>query len=84
MVVAEFARLIGLDQLHIGTGIGKLEGSIKDIQEVEEEIELSRVKEMQDRLRQNWRKIKPTLAVCSGGLQPAHIPFLVNHLGRIL
>ena len=82
MVLADFARLIGLDQLHIGTGIGKLEGNIKDIHEIEEEIEKKKVKETHLRLKQDWGKIKSTLAVCSGGLQPAHIPFLVKHLGR--
>ena len=39
MVIADFARLIGVDTLHIGTGIGKLEGNIKDIEELQEEIE---------------------------------------------
>jgi ribulose-bisphosphate carboxylase large chain len=82
MVVADFARLIGLDQIHIGTGIGKLEGNIKDINEISEEIEDKKIKETHDRLKQDWGKIKPTLSVCSGGLQPAHIPFLVNHLGK--
>ncbi|MEK7092767.1 MAG: RuBisCO large subunit C-terminal-like domain-containing protein, partial [Patescibacteria group bacterium] len=36
MVLADFARLIGVDQLHIGTGIGKLEGSIQDVEKLEE------------------------------------------------
>nr|VDD88772.1 RuBisCO long chain, Form III-b [uncultured archaeon] len=82
MVVADLVRIIGLDQIHIGTGIGKLQGDIRDIKEIEEEIENKKVKETKDRLNQDWGKIKPTLAVCSGGLQPAHIPFLINHLGK--
>jgi len=84
MVVADFARLVGLDQLHTGTGIGKLEGSIKDIEELNQKIELMNVKKTHLRLNQNWHSIKPTLAVASGGLQPAHIPFLINHLGKDL
>lgn len=82
MVLADFARLIGVDSLHIGTGIGKLEGNIKYIEELREEVENEKVKETVDRLKQDWRNIKPTLAVCSGGLHPGHIPFLIRHLGK--
>lgn len=84
MVLADFARLIGVDQIHIGTGIGKLEGSIKDIEELDEEMELKKVKETHNRLSQDWGKIKNVLSVSSGGLHPGHIPFLVNHLGKDL
>lgn len=82
IVIADFCRLLGIDSLHIGTGIGKLEGDIADIVELEEEIEFNRVKETKLRLYQDWGKIKPTLAVASGGLQPGHIPFLMRHLGN--
>ncbi len=84
MVLADFARLIGVDSLHIGTGIGKLEGNIKDIQEIEEEIEENKVKETNLRLKQDWGKLKPVMAVSSGGLHPGHIPFLIRHLGKDL
>ena len=84
MVIADFARLIGVDTLHIGTGIGKLEGNIKDIEDLSEEIEDKNVKETKERLAQRWGKIKPTLSVSSGGLHPGHVPFLVKHLGKDL
>lgn len=84
MVIADFARLIGVDTLHIGTGIGKLEGKIKDIEELQEEIEKKSVKETKKRLAQKWDKIKPTLGVSSGGLHPGHVPFLIKHLGKDL
>jgi ribulose-bisphosphate carboxylase large chain len=82
MVLADFARLIGMDTLHIGTGIGKLEGNINEIEEIEEEIEQGKVKETKLRLSHNWHHIKPILAVCSGGLNPCHVPFLMKHLGK--
>jgi ribulose-bisphosphate carboxylase large chain len=82
MVLADLSRLIGVDQLHIGTVIGKLEGSLKEVSEINEEIEKRTVKETKDRLSQNWGKIKPTLSVNSGGLHPGHIPYLVKHLGK--
>jgi len=84
LVLADFARLIGVDQIHIGTGIGKLEGKIKDIIEIEEDIEKHKVKATKKRLEQNWEKIKPVLAVSSGGLHPGHVPFLIKHLGKDL
>jgi len=84
MVLADLCRLIGVDTLHIGTVIGKLEGSLKEVSEIEEEIEGRIVKKSKERLAQNWRKIKPTLAVSSGGLHPGHVPYLMKHLGKDL
>jgi ribulose-bisphosphate carboxylase large chain len=84
MVIADFARIIGVDQIHIGTGIGKLEGDVKDIQEIQEEIENGKVKETKNRLSQKWWNIKPVLGVSSGGLHPRHVPFLIKHLGKDL
>ena len=82
MVIADFARLIGVDQLHIGTGIGKLEGKIEDVEDLLEEIELKNVKATHKRLNQKWNNIKPVLGVSSGGLHPGHVPFLVKNLGK--
>jgi len=84
MVLADIARLIGVDQLHIGTVVGKLEGTLEEVSEISEEIERRKVKETKIRLSQNWGKIKPVLAVSSGGLHPGHVPYLIKHLGRDL
>ena len=84
MVLADLCRLIGVDQLHIGTVVGKLEGSIEEVSELKEEIEKQRIKETKIRLSQNWWKIKPVLAVSSGGLHPGHVPYLIKHLGKDL
>ncbi|MFA5173672.1 MAG: type III ribulose-bisphosphate carboxylase [Candidatus Pacearchaeota archaeon] len=84
MVLADIVRLIGVDTLHIGTAVGKLEGDLKDIEEIKEEIETKTVKETKNRLAQNWGKIKSTLAVSSGGLHPGHVPFLIKNLGKDL
>ena len=83
-VIADFARLIGVDQIHIGTGIGKLEGKIKDIREIKEDISRMKVKKTEKMLTQDWRNIKPVMPVSSGGLHPGHVPFLIKHLGKDL
>lgn len=84
MVLADFARLIGVDQIHIGTGIGKLEGKIKNIKEIKEDISMKKVKATKKRLEQNWMKLKPVFGVSSGGLHPGHVAFLIKNLGKDL
>ncbi|MCK5043603.1 type III ribulose-bisphosphate carboxylase [Candidatus Pacearchaeota archaeon] len=84
MVISDFARLIGVDQIHIGTGIGKLDGDIKDIEDIAEEISMDEVKANQKRLSQKWFNIKSVFPVSSGGLHPGHVPFLIKHLGKDL
>ncbi len=84
MVIADFARLIGVDSLHIGTAVGKMKGEFKEIKEIEEEIEMKKVEETNIRLGQNWNGKKPVIAVSSGGLSPLDIPFLIKHFGNDL
>lgn len=84
MVLADIARLIGVDTLHIGTVVGKLEGRLEEVSEIGEEIEKKHVKATKIRLEQNWGKIKSILAVSSGGLHPGHVPYLIKHLGKDL
>jgi ribulose-bisphosphate carboxylase large chain len=84
MVLADLARLIGVDTLHIGTVVGKLEGTLEEVSEINEEIEKKHVKATHTRLSQNWGKIKSTLSVSSGGLHPGHVPYLMKHLGKDL
>nr|VDD89007.1 RuBisCO long chain, Form III-b [uncultured archaeon] len=82
MTIADISRLIGVDSLHIGTVIGKLEGNLIEVSQLKDEIENKKVKETKIRLSQDWYNIKPVFAVCSGGLHPLHFPYLIRHLGR--
>jgi ribulose-bisphosphate carboxylase large chain len=84
MVLADLCRMIGVDTLHIGTVVGKLQGTLEEVSELEEEIEKKKVKETKIRLNQDWGKINSTLAVSSGGLHPGHVPYLIKHLGKDL
>jgi ribulose-bisphosphate carboxylase large chain len=84
LVLAKLCRLIGADQLHIGTAVGKMEGSRKEVQDIESGIENISVSRNPGRhiLEQRWSDVKPMFAVCSGGLHPGHIPKLVEYLGK--
>jgi len=82
MVIADFSRMIGVDSLHIGTGIGKMKGKVDEIEDIGEKIELPKVKETKFRLSENWVNKKPVMAVCSGGIYPGHVTYLMEHFGK--
>lgn len=84
MTLAKTARLIGGDQLHVGTAIGKMEGSAEEIIEIEKEIEKDIIHQdiARNVLSQRWHGLKPVLAVCSGGLHAGMLPKLVKLMGK--
>ncbi len=79
MVIAKLMRLIGLDQLHIGTVVGKMA-------ETKEEVLRSQEALTKDRSRtdfvQDWHGLKPVFPVCSGGLSPVSVPPMMRILGK--
>jgi ribulose-bisphosphate carboxylase large chain len=70
--LAKTARLIGVDQIHTGTVIGKLEGPEKEVMAINEF------------LRQEWYHIKQTFPVSSGGLHPGLLPEILKRFGTNL
>lgn len=82
LALADAARLCGVDQLHIGTAVGKMEGPKEEVVMIGEEIEERLVRPKGHRLAENWGRIKPVFAVCSGGLHPGLVPQLVKMLGN--
>lgn len=82
LVIADIARLIGVDQIHIGTILGKMEGGKKEVVHICEEIEQRFIKASKHNLSKNWYNIKPVFAVCSGGLYPGLVPKLIKYLGN--
>jgi ribulose-bisphosphate carboxylase large chain len=81
LALAKCYRLMGVDSLHIGTAVGKMEGSKEDVAEIEEQMEGNKIKDRKNSLVQDWGKVKPVLAVCSGGLYPNLMPSLIKNLG---
>jgi len=84
LTIAKLTRLIGLDQLHIGTVVGKMHGGKEEVLSIRDECVLKHVKEDYEMnvLEQDWGNIKPLFPVASGGLQPTMIPELVKIFGR--
>jgi len=69
-VIARLSRLIGMDQLHVGTAVGKMQEP--------KEIVMENVRACIS----NFRGIKQVFPVCSGGLHPGHIPQLLDFFGK--
>jgi len=83
LALAKIMRLLGMDQLHTGTIIGKMEGTRQEVIDTNKVITLSHIKGNNlTMLDQDWKHIKPTLPVASGGLSPLHVPQLIDILGN--
>ncbi|MFC1728049.1 type III ribulose-bisphosphate carboxylase [Nanoarchaeota archaeon] len=85
LTLAKLSRMIGVDQLHIGTaGVGKMHGSRDEELDIEDEVEHPHISEniRAHHLSQEWYKIKPVLAVASGGLHPGMTPQLIKIMGK--
>ena len=82
LAVAKVARLIGIDQLHIGTAIGKLEASREEVLALQEAITSRNIRGKKHILAQGWDGIKPVFPVTSGGLHPGLIPEIIEMLGK--
>lgn len=68
--IAKAARIIGVDQLHVGTVVGKM---FETREEVAENIEA---------LKTDLDGLKPVLPVASGGLHPRLVPALMEFFGK--
>lgn len=78
-VISKVNRLIGLDQLHIGTIIGKMHGERAEVLACRDIIVNKIVNESEYTVYQDWCYIKPTFPVASGGLNPIHVPILLRY-----
>jgi ribulose-bisphosphate carboxylase large chain len=71
-VLAKAARMIGVDQLHVGTVVGKM---FETKEEVGQNCES---------LKTKMAGLKPVLPVASGGLHPRLVPALMQFFGKDL
>lgn len=81
--LAKIMRLIGVDEIHAGTAVGKLEGTKQDIMEIADGLRKQHIKEETHKhLAQNWHHVKPAFPVSSGGLHPGLVPNVLDILGN--
>ncbi|MBS3069512.1 type III ribulose-bisphosphate carboxylase [Candidatus Micrarchaeota archaeon] len=81
--LAKMHRLIGVDQIHAGTAVGKLVGDRKEVQSVANVLREKVTKaEGKMLLRQEWGGIKGAFPVSSGGLHPALVPEVMDIFGN--
>jgi len=81
LAVSDIARLIGVDQLHIGTVVGKLESPLEEVIALRDNLQRKRTNSNASSLGQDWGRIKPVFPTCSGGLHPGLVPKLIRIVG---
>jgi ribulose-bisphosphate carboxylase large chain len=84
-VIAKWMRLAGVDHVHAGTVVGKLEGNPDAIAGYYDTLRRSRI--AADPVRglyfdQDWGSMPGTMPVASGGIHAAQMPQLLHHLGE--
>ncbi len=79
--VSDVARTIGVDLLHIGTVIGKLESPKEEVLAVRNNLQTKRFQATDPDLNQDWNMTKPPFPVSSGGIHPGLVPDLIKLLG---
>jgi ribulose-bisphosphate carboxylase large chain len=81
--LAKIMKMAGVDQIHSGTGVGKLVGSKEEVQAIASVLRDNNVKEKKKIiLEQNWGKIKPAFPVSSGGMHPGLVPDEIEIYGK--
>lgn len=85
-VLAKLYRIIGIDQLHIGTaGYGKLEGKKMETVELAKVMKAEKyIPSDEIHFEQDFWNIKPAMPTSSGGLHPGVLPGVIEALGKDL
>ncbi|MHA1229639.1 MAG: RuBisCO large subunit C-terminal-like domain-containing protein [Candidatus Helarchaeota archaeon] len=71
LTIAKLVRMVGGDQLHTGTGAGKM-GDVDELPEIQQ---------INKFLRSDWYGFKKTFPVASGGIHPGIVPRNIELLG---
>lgn len=79
-VVAKLSRLAGIDQLHTGTVVGKMDGTKNEVQKIDDFLKEDWLHF--DNLSSDWSKIRPVMPIASGGLHPGLLADVVKYIGN--
>jgi len=80
-VLARSARLVGIDQLHVGSAVGKMAGGREEVLRSARALTSLPAEEGSMAAGQDWRGVKSAMPIASGGLHPGHIPDILNIFG---
>jgi ribulose-bisphosphate carboxylase large chain len=83
LVFAKCLRLLGVDQLHIGAVVGKMEGGQGEVETIHQAIndENFTGDKANNAIPQSWGSKRAVFSVASGGLNPLHVPSLLEIFG---
>src|SRR6266705_750936 len=84
-VIAKWMRMAGVDHIHAGTVVGKLEGDpnvIRGIYDTCRETNVPRNLEHGIFFDQNWAGLKKLMPVASGGIHAGQMHQLLSYLGE--
>ncbi len=70
LALSKCLRLAGVDQLHIGAIVGKMEGSAEDVLQTHHAIQ------------DGMFGMKSVMSACSGGMSPLEVPALLKIIGN--
>jgi ribulose-bisphosphate carboxylase large chain len=84
LALGKCAKLVGVDNIHIGTVVGKLVSPKNEVMSLETEMESPGIHEQikQGILNQNWFNMKPVIPCSSGGLHSGLVPYVLDLLGN--
>lgn len=81
-MLAKLMRMIGVDQIHSGTAVGKLTGTAAEVMNIADTLREEKVTEKKNvRFAQDWHGLKQAFPVSSGGVHPGLIPDLLKMFG---
>jgi ribulose-bisphosphate carboxylase large chain len=80
--LAKLMRLIGADQLHTGTVIGKLVSPEHEVVANADVLREDHTDARDNLLAQDWGSIDPAFPVASGGLHPGIVPDMMDFYGN--
>jgi ribulose-bisphosphate carboxylase large chain len=84
-VIAKWMRLAGVDHIHAGTGVGKLEGdpaTTRGYYDVLREDHNPQALQHGLFFEQHWASLRRTMPVASGGIHAGQMHQLLDHLGE--
>jgi len=84
-VLAKWCRLLGVDHMHAGTVVGKLEGDPRSVQGYYDLLRLDRVPENPEHgiyFDQQWASLPAVMPVASGGIHAGQMHELIHYLGE--